>query len=411
MTNLHKLALLLLLLLLAGTRTGFAQGFIYEDRIHFGDSIKTIKVWTYIEGDKSFRRYQDAVESAKSMLNKKGYISEMVVYNPGLGIPAQEWMNSIIIGLKKNEAFLVIATQIKKSDELAPAIPPMTRILDENGHILLSHQYLSHIDTGRTTYSSKAVSRLFVNWNSASRIALIPVYSKTQTVQSRDVYLAVKYTLGRIPVNRHPSPALILPDTLRKTNIPIEICLFGGYNLPSQMDVLERSGPANLYPAKFGGNVYFGLEFSIGISKNIDLNVQYRRLGSSVEVNTPLRLNAGSVTINQNFMIIGTNYNFRVSKLLSPYAGICVGGINMIPTDHNFIRTIWYFDLGAQAGIKLYVSRRIGFRLQADLSYQVHPKKASFLYSDDVYHSVSVDAMSNMLQFGISGGFILRLAN
>jgi hypothetical protein len=114
--------------------------------------------------------------------------------------------------------------------------------------------------------------------------------------------------------------------------------------------------------------------------------------------------------MNQNYILFGTNYNFRINKTISPYAGISLGSLNLVPAD-NYFRDVWYFALGTQGGVKFYVSKRIGLRLQADLCYSVHAIKATFLYSDDVTHNVPVDAVSNMLQVGFSGGLIIRLDN
>lgn len=174
------------------------------------------------------------------------------------------------------------------------------------------------------------------------------------------------------------------------------------------MDVLEEAGSTNLCEAKFDGNGQYGLNIGMGISKNIDLTIQYRRLGTLVDVNTPLRKNAGPLTMNQNYMLFGTDFNYRVSKVISPYAGISLGALNIVPKDKYF-RAVWYFIVGAQGGIKFYLTRRIGLQLQAEILYQAHPVKASFLYSDDVRRNIPIDAMSNMIQAGVSAGFILRL--
>jgi len=64
--------------------------------------------------------------------------------------------------------------------------------------------------------------------------------------------------------------------------------------------------------------------------------------------------------------------------------------------------------LSPQVGLKLYLSKVIGLRFQAYGSYQVHPRKATFLYSDYSFSNIW-DAWSNMLQIGLSGGVIFRI--
>jgi hypothetical protein len=387
MKPLTRLKILVLFLILAGTRTGFAQRFDSHDKIYFADSVKTIKVWTYVEGDKSFRHYQEAINSTTVALNKKGYLVDIIAFETGKGIPAQIWENNIISELKNGEAFLEISTQIKKYDKRDRVNPSETMIRDEKGRDIFAQ-----------------------DWQGISRNSFVPVYSKTRKLESGDIYFAVASTLSDIPGSKHPAITTTLSDTIRNNKIPIEISLFGGYTFPSKMDILEESGSTSLYTAKFSGNLQYGLEIGFGITKSIDINIQYRRLGTVVDVNTPIQEKTGSLTINQNYMLAGTNFNFRVSKVISPYAGICLGALNMVPAD-NYFRDVWYFIIGVQGGTKFYISRRIGLRLQAEVLYQMHPQKAPFLYSDDATHNTPVDAMSHMLQVGLSAGFILRLGN
>lgn len=410
MKPLTRLKILVLFLILAGTRTGFAQRFDSHDKIYFADSVKTIKVWTYVEGDKSFRHYQEAINSTTVALNKKGYLVDIIAFETGKGIPAQIWENNIISELKNGEAFLEISTQIKKYDKRDRVNPSETMIRDEKGRDIFAQDWHGISDSVQTSYSCKAFSRLFVNRKIPSRNSFVPVYSKTRKLESGDIYFAVASTLSDIPGSKHPAITTTLSDTIRNNKIPIEISLFGGYTFPSKMDILEESGSTSLYTAKFSGNLQYGLEIGFGITKSIDINIQYRRLGTVVDVNTPIQEKTGSLTINQNYMLAGTNFNFRVSKVISPYAGICLGALNMVPAD-NYFRDVWYFIIGVQGGTKFYISRRIGLRLQAEVLYQMHPQKAPFLYSDDATHNTPVDAMSHMLQVGLSAGFILRLGN
>lgn len=369
-----------------------------------------IKLWTFLEGDNQFRQYEDAVESATEILNKIGYLVDVVTFQSGSGISAQEWEHNIIIGLKKNEAFLEVSTQIKKYVITSLAPPTGSVITNERGAVIFSQDWHRPYDSVQTNYTCQAHSRLYVSWNNPARNAFVPIYSKTQKLESRDIYLAVNYTLRGVPASKHPVIITTKKDTLKNSSIPIEITLFGGYTLPSKMDVIEESTSTDLYAAKFSGNIQYGLEAGLGISRNFDLNIQYRRLGSLVDVNTPKQSEAGSVTIYQNYMLIGTDYNFRVSKKISPYGGICLGGLNMVPSDKYFMN-VWYFIMGGHGGAKFYLSKRIGIRIEAEILYQLHPVKAPFLYSDDVYKNTPVAAMSNMVQVGISAGFIIRLGN
>jgi hypothetical protein len=409
MNNLVRFGVFVFLFLVAGSRIGLAQRFDYEDKVHFADSVKRIKMWTYVEGDRSFRRYQDALKAATIALNDKGYQVDVIAYEIGKGISAQEWENKIISDLKKDEAFLELSTQIRKNESIGRAIPSGSVITNEKGVVIFSQDWHDVTDSGQTNYTSKAFLKMFVNWNIPLRSSLVPVYSKVKSLESTNIYSAVTYTTSGIPVSKHPVVTM-KSDTLKAIKVPIEIQVFGGYTFSSKMDVIEQSTPNNLHSANFGGNVHYGLEIGLGISKSMDLFISYQRMGELVNVNTPRQEKVGSVTINSNYMLAGTNYNFRINKLISPYIGVSLGSLNMVPSDSFYI-DFWYFIVGAQGGVKFYFSKRIGLNIRAEVLYQVHPTRAPFLYSDDIYHNTPVSAMSNMIQVGVSGGFIIRLGN
>jgi len=409
MNTFVRLQILILFFLFTGPGIGLAQRFAQNDKIHFSDSIRTIKLWTYIVGDTSFRRYVEAVKSARFELNKKGYTVEVVVYKKGQNFSAQEWKNKTILELKKNEAFLEIPTQVKKYEVNVPSGPPTSVMLNSTGAVVYSIDY-RNIDSLQTKYYCKASSMLYVNRNIPSRTPLVPFYSRSQELKSGNIDQAVKYSLGGIPSSKHPPEKFSSFENSSNTKVPIEITAFGGYTFASKMNVLEENGSNTLYNAKFSGNAQYGLEIGIGLSKNLDVTIQYRRVNTIVDINTPKRKDAGSLSMNQNYLLLGLDYNIRVSKVISPYAGIRLGALNITPVD-NYFRDVWYFAAGIQVGSKFYLSKRVGLRVQADLLYQIHPVKAPFLYSDDVYQNVPIDAMSNMPQLGLSAGIFLRIGN
>lgn len=243
MNTLVRFGSFVLFFILAGTRTGFAQRFNYDDKIYFADSVKRIKLWTYIEGDNSFRRYLDAVKSATGALNKKGYLVDVVAYEIGQGFSAQEWENKIISGLKKNEAFLEISTQIKKHDIAAPAKPPVTVITNEKGAVIFSQNYQG-IDSIQTKYSCKAFSRMYVNWKIPSRNAFVPAYSRTQKLESGDIWYAVLYCLAGIPASKHPDVSIVSSDSIKNERIPIRDLYFRRVYFPFK-NGCSRGGGVN----------------------------------------------------------------------------------------------------------------------------------------------------------------------
>ncbi|MCX6246780.1 MAG: hypothetical protein NTW10_03510 [Bacteroidetes bacterium] len=385
----------------------FAQRFDHEDKLQFADTIRTIKVWTYIEGDSSYRRYRDAVNSIAEVLNKKGYRVDFVVFEKGKGFSPQEWMNSLIFGLRQDEAFLQVATQIKQDTATGPSNDYHKAVTQPSGQVLILMTRPAVNDSLPVNYFCKASSYLYINWQTPGRTAIVPVYSRKQNLASADLFSVVTYSLGGIPSSKHPVVSVASQAPRKEDRIHMEITLFGGYTFPSKMDIVEGAG-AN-YPgvASFNGGVHYGIEAGFSISRNFDFFLQYRRLGSVVNMNTPEWGKAGPLTLYQNYILPGVNFNFRVNKTLSPYAGITAGTLNIVPDSTN-LRDYWYFILGAQAGLKIYLSKWIGLRIQADLLYQMHTDLAPFLFTD-ILTDTPVNATSNMIQAGISAGLIIRL--
>ena len=103
---------------------------------------------------------------------------------------------------------------------------------------------------------------------------------------------------------------------------------------------------------------------------------------------------------------MGSNYNFRLGNVISPYFGGFFGALNTVWKD-KYYREVWYFVLGLQGGSKFYLNKWLGLSVQAEMLFQVHPEKAPFLYSMDRFN-IPVNAMSNMIRGGVSASVVFR---
>ncbi|MCX6244831.1 MAG: hypothetical protein NTU98_09015 [Bacteroidetes bacterium] len=406
MKSLFRLLLLLFFFIPAGTQLANAQRFDYTDKVFFADSVKKIRVWAYMEGDTLYRYDPGALFSLKETLEKKGYLVDVVVFEPRQNVSPQDWKHTVVSGLKNNEAFLELLTRIEYYSVTGPSSNAKA-VTYPSGAPFVTQNKPGFSDSTQLSFSCKAVTKVYVNWKTQFRNKFVPVYSRTEKLTSGDIGLAVTYTAGGIPKSTHPAVQPASPASAKRESVGIEIVLFGGYTFSSEMDVAGGTGSNFPGVAKFNANAQYGLEIGLGISKNIDIILQYRRLGSIVDVNTSNEPETNSLTINQNFILAGMNYNFRVNKVVSPYAGFSIGGLNGVP-HRDDLRDYWYFVSGVQGGIKFYLSKVIGLRLQADLLYQMHTAQAPFLYTNNPSDK-SVEATSNMLQAGISAGLIIRL--
>jgi hypothetical protein len=174
-----KFLFLLVSLLMIRIGGSFAQRLDHDDKVRFADSVTRIIVWTYLPGDTGYRRYGDAITALKETLNKKGYEAIVVTYDKQQGFPSQIWKNNIISRLKKNEAFLEVATLIKKDTSIVSSDPySHVNIIDPDGVRIVSRDRPGLPDSVLTRYFCEVVSKIYVNWRISPEVAFIAIYSK-----------------------------------------------------------------------------------------------------------------------------------------------------------------------------------------------------------------------------------------
>ena len=180
-----------------------------------------------------------------------------------------------------------------------------------------------------------------------------------------------------------------------------EITPFGGYVFPSRWNAANGS----LY---FEGNAQYGGMFSVGVSRVVDVSFIYNRIDTKVIPETyGFPYSFDNVPISQNYYMIGITKNFRVNEIVSPFASFDLGGVYLAPKESGYYN-YWFFALGVDAGVKVYFSRYVGLRLQAQLMMPVQYGGFSFYYGTGGGGS-SVYMNSTLFDFGFTGGLIFRL--
>lgn len=180
-----------------------------------------------------------------------------------------------------------------------------------------------------------------------------------------------------------------------------EITPFGGYVFPARWNAANGS----LY---FQGNAQYGGIFSVGISRVVDVSFIYNRIDTKVTPETYVfPYTYDDVSISENYYMIGFTKNFRVNEIVSPFASFNLGGCYLAPKGSGYYN-YWFFSVGADAGVKVYFSKYVGIRLQAQLMMPVQYGGFSFYYGPGGGGS-TVYMNSTLLDFGFTGGLIFRL--
>lgn len=183
----------------------------------------------------------------------------------------------------------------------------------------------------------------------------------------------------------------------------VEITPFGGYVFPATMN-------ADGGDVRFNGNGQYGAMINIGVSRVMDVDLIYNRSDTKADVNSYYSLagNAWQVPISINYMHVGFTKNFRVNPLVSPFVGFNLGTCLFYPKEKY--QEEWFFSMGLNGGAKIYFSKRVGLRIQAQAFMPIQGSGFSmFVGTGGSGGGVSV--YSTMVQFGFTGGLIFRLGN
>jgi hypothetical protein len=397
----------LLLPILAGLflimpRISRSQQFSDEERSQFSAHITVIKFWSYLSGDSTYKGFPEMSELVRSAISRKGYLAEEVEFSPGLLKSASKWEQELISRLDSNEAFLILVLlPVSDSSNLGGQPISHMNVVDPSSGTTI-------VNTRQSQPGNEAVNTLFFH-------SEILIFTKGFPDQSG------KYSPALMKINQrdHPDPRESATTLLNK--IPRhegaisgqtetsafssytakgEFSFLGGYLFPSTMDVTGGI-------ADFSGSPVYGVEVALGFSRNLDLAASFFRQSSHYELHsTKAKEIDNPLPVSLNYVLMGCNYNFRMNRTWTLFLGGLVGGVNIVQ-ENRIYRDVWYFSLSAQGGLKIYFLPWLGLRLQAQTLYQVHPDAAPFLYSKDGT-LFPIDAYSNMLQFGISGGVFFR---
>jgi len=193
--------------------------------------------------------------------------------------------------------------------------------------------------------------------------------------------------------------ALFVPIFLQAQTV--EINPFGGYVFASRM-----SGSGGY--VRFADNAQYGGIVSIGVSRVIDVDLMYNRSGTKAQMNI-INYPYQEVPLSINYMNIGFTKNFRINPTVSPYIGLTMGACLMAPKDSQY-NDFWFFDIGLTGGAKIYFGKHFGLKLQAQAMVPIQAAGLSFMVGTGGAGG-GVSVYSTMVQFGFTGGLIIRLGH
>ncbi len=379
----------------------FPQSPDWDQRVAFAENIRRIKYWAIIEGDTTFNCYSDVVSAIEETLNRKGYESKRLFFEPGNGSSSESWKARQIKALASNEAFLEIRVSIRADSSGERGGPSTLMVQDASGRVYAQHS-LRPENEKTVDYTSISKAFLYLKKAVPDLAPSIPFYSKQATVSGAGVDGAARNSVRGIPGSRNPVTKK-KPAYLNKEGFTtFEFAIYGGYCSGGTIAVtggktIFRPGPD------------YGLEFMVNIYKGLDISIGYKREDAFAKTEAQRYPREGDLALSNNYILISSIYRFFHKKSFQPYVGFDFGSVNVVMKD-KFFRDVWYFAVGGRAGCNWFVTKVIGFRLQTQLLYQVHPRDAPFLYSEEIrVMPYVINAESNLLQYDATIGLLIRL--
>ncbi len=188
----------------------------------------------------------------------------------------------------------------------------------------------------------------------------------------------------------------------------VELTPFGGYIFDATFSVTNGKGTFLASPA-YGLNVLVPFKYNEGA---IDITYQRQDTKIAVRANDNINVSNYLDTIETaiNYILVGGVYEFGKSKKVVPYGGINVGlGIIANKEETGSINP---FTFGFKAGLKLFASDRIGFRLQSELNIAMLLEGSGFgcaISTSGNSCGFVVYSTTSVGQFGLTGGLIFKL--
>jgi opacity protein-like surface antigen len=179
----------------------------------------------------------------------------------------------------------------------------------------------------------------------------------------------------------------------------IEINPFGGYVFPTRFNMSHGY-------ARIVGNANYGANVSLNLKRNFNIEVGYNRQDTKVELNSS-QVPYQVLPISMNYWTFCSYKDFQVTDVFDPYIGLGVGGLLIYPKqDYN---SFWLFNISAKGGVKIFMNKRVGVKLEACLQMPIEGMGLNFYFSPGGGSGTGVDFNSTTVQFGFNGGLVFRL--
>lgn len=178
-----------------------------------------------------------------------------------------------------------------------------------------------------------------------------------------------------------------------------EISPFSGYTFPSSFDITGGT-------AKIEGAVNYGIAIGYAPQDRWEWELSYTYVGTRGIVQSPSLPNELVSGVNLHFLMASANQLYRVSDRFTFFPGLKVGTTSMVFLDGGQA-TRTNFTVGLQAGIRYYVSDKVGFRVQGVVLLPILDEGGNLWWSPGL--GVATSSTSYIIPVSLNGGLTFRL--
>lgn len=178
-----------------------------------------------------------------------------------------------------------------------------------------------------------------------------------------------------------------------------EITPTTGYTFSSQFDITGGTG-------KLEGGPNWGLSIGYTPKKFLEFEISYDYFRTDARASSVYLVEDEVTKANLHFLMGGVNMLFPASEKVTFFGGLKIGAASLLFEDSpNVDRT--RFSLGIQAGMRYYISERIGFRLQGTLLLPIENQGGSLWWNPNT--GTNVSGWSPIVPVSMNTGLIIRL--
>lgn len=200
---------------------------------------------------------------------------------------------------------------------------------------------------------------------------------------------------------------LILYPTASSAQGKFEITPFGGYMFGGKLRTYQGD-------LKIQDNANYGLLIDIAVAKDTKFEFFWSQMQTHAEFRPYYNYEhlRGEFDVNINYYQIGTVREVNMDNI-RPFGAFTLGAVYFSPQD-NSIKDSWRFSVSLGGGAKIWLSDRIGIRLQGRLLMPLYFQGVSMyagIGSGGSSSGVSVGAGVPILQGDFTGGLIIAVGD